>query len=290
MNARVALVVVCGSLVLAAHATAEEFERRIPVARGTRLDVRLHGGEVAVHGWNRDAVRVRATHFSTDSLEAGLVDGIVTVRARLGIGRPHAIDVSIDVPTWMAVTVAGLYVDISVTGTRSDITAETVRGDVRVRGGRGNITLKSIAGDVSLEGAQGRAEVHAANNGVRVTALKGDLRAETVNGNVILKGLQSTSVDVATIGGDIDWEGDIADHGQYRLATHTGDIDVTIPERDNATVSARAFDGQLRSAMRVNVPAARGRSRVSFVLGNGAARLDAETFRGTISLRPAGGS
>jgi hypothetical protein len=78
----------------------------------------------------------------------------------------------------------------------------------------------------------------------------------------------------------------MADRGRYLFATHNGDIDITLPGRDDATVSVRAFDGQFRSSLPVKLPdeGAR-RRRFSFVLGSGAARLDLETFRGTISLR-----
>jgi hypothetical protein len=286
----VAVLVLCGCFTCVAKVAAGDFDQRIAVSRGTRLDARFYGGEVAVRGWNRDAVRVRATLFSTDAIDIAVAGDVVTVRTRALGGRPHPIDVAIDVPAWMPVRVAGPYVDISVRGTQADVAAETVRGDVRVNGGAGTITLKSIEGDVILEGGQGRADVRAANNDVRITGLKGDLFAETVNGTVTLKNLQATSVNVTTIAGDIAWDGDVPDRGRYRLATHNGDIDLTLPEHDNATLSLRPFEGRLRSTMAVNVPGGTGRNPVSLVLGNGAARLDVETFQGTISLRPAGGS
>jgi len=244
-----------------------------------------------VRGWNRDQVRVQATHFRTDTIDVRAVGRAITVRARARLGTPHAIDVDIDVPVWMAVTIAGTYVDISVAGTRADVTAETVRGDVKVTGGVGAMTLKSIEGEVVLDGGEGRADLTAVNNGVRVTGWRGDLLAETVSGSVKLQGLQSTSVEVGTIGGDVSWDGPMSEHGRYQFATHDGDIDVTVPARDNAAVSVRAFEGHFRPTFPVQLPGdwAR-RKRFTFVLGTGTARLDLETFRGTISLRRAGGS
>lgn len=284
----VLIVVLAGLCGLAARAAfAEELDRTLRVARGTSLDVRLFGGEVVVRGWARDEVRLHATHFKTDAIDVRTAGQTVTVRARAGLGRPHAIDLTIDVPVWMAVAVAGTYVDISIAGTRAAVNAETVRGDVNVTGGTGTITLKSIEGEVILEGAEGRASLTAVNNAIRVAGLVGPLVAETVQGSVHLRDVRSLSVDVGTVAGDISWEGRLSPSGHYQLATHEGDIDVTLSPSPDATVSVRAFEGLFRSTLPGNVPNPAGRrKRFSFVLGSGAAHIDLETFRGTISLRP----
>jgi hypothetical protein len=267
-------------------ASGEEFTRTIPVSRGARLDVRLFGGEVVVRGSARSDVRVHATHFRTDRVDVQVTPRGLAVTARSERGAPHAIDMDIDVPSWMPVAVAGTYVDISISDTKADIAAETVRGDVRARGGAGTITLKSIDGEIVLDGAEGKADLHGVNNGVRVADFRGDLFVDTVNGGVRLEGVRSSSIVVGTVGGDVWWDGPIADDGRYQIATHYGDIDVQASSRDNVAVSVRAFEGQFRSTVPVAAAAASDkRKRFSFVLGSGAARLDLETFRGVISLR-----
>ncbi len=289
--ARVGLLLACACLVLPTASVAEDFDRTIAARPGTRLDVRLYGGEVVVHAWDRDSVRVRATHFRTDRIDLRTLAQAIEVRAHARAGVPHAIDLDIAVPAWMSVAVKGTYVEISVQGTRGSITAETVRGDVRVTGGAGTIALKSIEGEVVLEGGTGRAELSAVNNGIRVARLAGDLFAETVNGSVKLEGIESTSVEVGTVGGDLSWDGPMAGKGRYQFATHNGDIDITLPARDDATVSVRAFEGRFRSTFPVKLPDERARrKRFSFTLGAGTARLDLETFGGVITLRRATGS
>jgi hypothetical protein len=266
--------------------SGEDFTRTVAVARGSRLDVRLFGGEVVVRGSARSDVRVHATHFRSDRIDVQVTPRGLVVRARSEQGSPHAIDLDIDVPSWMPVAVAGTYVDIAISDTRADISAETVRGDVRARGGAGTITLKSIEGDVVLDGAEGKAEIHAVNNGVRVAGFRGDLFVDTVNGGVKLEAIRSSSVVVGTVGGDVWWDGPMSDTGRYQFATHYGDIDVQAPPRANVAVSVRLFDGQFRSTEAAAAAAALDkRKRFSFVLGSGSAQLDLETFRGVISLR-----
>jgi hypothetical protein len=276
-------------LLVVPSARAEDFDRTISAPRGARLDVRLFGGEVVVHAWDKDAVRVRATHFRTDTIDLSATDAAVTIRARSRHGTPHAIDFDIQVPAWMPVGIGGTYLDITVEGTQAAVTAETVRGDVKVKGGAGTVSLKSIDGVVALEGARGRAELSSVNNGIRVEGLNGELSADSVNGSVKLRGVQSASVEVSTVGGDISWDGAVTGNGRYQLATHNGDVDVTLPDRSNVTVNVRAFQGEFSCAFPAKLPDEAGRHRrFSFILGSGAARLDLETFGGTINVRRGG--
>jgi hypothetical protein len=273
-------------MLVAGSAGAEQFDRTVPASRDTNLKVRLFGGQVIVHAWDKDAVRVRATHFATDQIEVRAEGRTIGVGARARLGTPHAIDFTIDVPAWMAIDLAGTYLDISVEGTRAAISAQTVRGDIEVKGGAGTIVLKSVEGEVVLEGALGRAELSSTNNGVRVTALDGDLLAETVSGSVTLRGVAASRVDVSTMSGDIDWDGTMKEGGQYLFATHDGDMDVRLAERASATILVRAFEGDVRSTFPLQLPdAAARRKGFTFVLGSGASRVELETFRGVITLR-----
>jgi len=286
----VAVVGVLACLVLAAPAAhAAEFDRTVPATRGTRLDVRLFGGEVVVRAWDREAVRIRATHFSTDTIDVKTEGQVMAVRARSRGGRPHAIDFRIDVPAWMAVSLTGTYLDVRVEGTKAAVTAETVRGDVWVKGGEGELRLKSVEGEVALEGAKGRAELNAVNDIVRVTGFEGDLLVETVSGSVKIQGVNARSAVVSTVSGDIAWDAPLAASGRYELGTHDGDIDVTLPDAASATIGVRAFEGHVRSTYPVKLPEGNAaRKRFSFTLGGGAAALELETFTGTISIRKQG--
>ena len=113
------------TFLLCAGATeAAQFDRTVSAPRGTHLDVRLYAGQVVVRAWDRDAVRVRATHFSTDEIDLRKTGQAFAVRARARRGVPHGIDLEIDVPAWMAVDVAGTYLDVAVEGTAANVAAE----------------------------------------------------------------------------------------------------------------------------------------------------------------------
>jgi DUF4097 and DUF4098 domain-containing protein YvlB len=270
-------------------AQAAEFDKVVPAARGATIDVRLFGGGIAVRGWERDQVRVHATHFATDTIEVVTEGQTITVRSRARTGRPHAIDFTIDVPAWMPVSIAGTYLDISVQGTAAGISARTVRGDVKIAGGAGEIAIASTEGEVVLAGGRGRATLESVNNGIRVTGFEGEVVAESVSGTVTLQSVASPSVAASTVSGDISWDGDLAAGGRYQLATHSGDIDLTLPDPANATLAIRSFEGHVHSMLAEKLPELPARrKRFTLTLGTGGATAELETFTGTISLRRKG--
>jgi hypothetical protein len=169
------------------------------------------------------------------------------------------------------------------------VTVETTRGDIKVTGGSGFVSLKSVQGEVTLEKAKGRIEVRAVNEGIRLADINGDLSAESTNGSIILDRIDSGNVDLYTVNGNISYDGPIKDKGLYRLTTHNGLIAMAIPEKVNAALMVRTYNGGFRSTFPIGGDASERRTkRFTVTLGNGSAHVELESFGGTISLRRPG--
>ena len=154
-------------------------------------------------------------------------------------------------------------------------------------GGNGIISLNSVEGAVSLKGARGRFALESVNDDVTLVDSQGDVKAETVNGDITLESVDAAEVDAGTVNGDIVYRGTIQQTGRYHLATHNGDVTVSVPESAGVVVSVSTFGGDFESAFPVRVSSTRGRN-FSFTLGSGSARLDLESFQGTIRLERPG--
>ncbi len=200
-------------------------------------------------------------------------------------GPPQSVDYDVTVPKGMALTLSGLYTDIKVTGVDAEISAETVQGEITVSGGSGYVSLKSVQGAVTLEGCRGRIEVSSVNEGVTVRGCNGDINAETVNGDIELTGIESSAVDASTVNGDITYEGALRDAGRYRLSTHDGDVNVTIPARSNASVTVATLNGDFESCFPVQLTGVTPRHRFTITIGSGSAKVELESFNGDIKLR-----
>src|SRR4051812_32067035 len=250
-------------------------DQTVNVAKGTKLDVNNFAGDVQVKVWDRDAVRVEATHSDRESIDIKPGEQVLTIRSRsMRGGPPRSLDYSLTIPKWMAISVSGTYADVTIDGVGGDVTVDTTRGDIKVTGGSGFISLKSVQGEITLEKAKGRVEVRAVNEGIRLVDVNGDLSAESTNGSIILDRVDSSNADLYTVNGNISYDGPIKDKGLYRLTTHNGMIAMPVPERVNATVTARTYNGGIRSTFQLPNDAGsseRRSKRLTLTVGNGSA-------------------
>jgi DUF4097 and DUF4098 domain-containing protein YvlB len=265
-----------------------ETDKTVPVTRGSRLAVGNDAGEVVIRTWDRDQLRVRASHSDRVSIDIQNNANIVTIRSR-STGPRGSVDYDITAPNWMPVKVSGQFLYIGIEGAQNEVSAETVRGDIVIKGGSGIVTAKSIHGEIIVEDAKGRINASSVNEAIRVTGAVGEIVAETTNGDISLSKVQGKLVDVATVNGDVQFEGSFSSGGQYRFVTHNGDITLVIPENAGATFTVRTYNGEFQS----NLPTKpvgeirRGR-RATYTLGTGEAEVELESFGGTIRLRRPG--
>jgi DUF4097 and DUF4098 domain-containing protein YvlB len=184
--------------------------------------------------------------------------------------------------------VTGTYSDVTLEGVGGDVNVETNRGDIIVNGGSGFVSLKSVQGEISLRNTRGRVDVSSVNEGIRLADITGDVSAETTNGGIVMERIDSENVDVYAVNGNVTYEGPIREKGTYRLTTHNGTVSLAVPEKANLTLSGRTYNGSFRSSFPVKVEEPNTRRRFSLTFGNGNARVEVETFNGSIVLRRPG--
>lgn len=256
----------------------------IPVERGNRLDVDNFAGEVVVDAWDRDEVRVQSDLSDRQILDAARSGATVRIRTRSRNGGPGSADMRITVPRWMDVHVEGNRLDVEVRGTEGEISVETIGGDVLVEGGTGHVSVRSIQGELLVRNARARVEAVSVNERIGLDNIEGEIYVETTNGDVSLRDIRSDRARASTVNGDIDYRGSIRDNGRYAFSTHNGDVDVTMAETANVTVSVSTFHGEFESDFEVRLTGTRDR-QFTFTLGTGRAQLELESFNGEIRLQ-----
>jgi DUF4097 and DUF4098 domain-containing protein YvlB len=239
-----------GHILLAMAITTTD--QTVNVAKGVKLDVNNFAGDVIVKVWDRDAVRVEATHSDRESIDIKPGDQVLSIRSRSTRGGPpRSLDYTLTIPKWMAISVSGTYADVTMDGVGGDVTVDTTRGDIKVTGGSGFVSLKSVQGEITLEKAKGRVEVRAVNEGIHLADISADVSAESTNGSILLDRIDSSNVDLYTVNGNISYDGAIKDKGLYRLTTHNGLIAMPVAERANAIVTLRTYNGGIRSTFQL---------------------------------------
>ena len=257
----------------------------IAVDRGTRLEVNNFRGEVVVESWGRDEVRIESDLSRRQVLDADRFGATLRVRPRTRNGGPRDAEFRITVPRWMDVRVEGNQVDVDVRGTEGEVSVETIAGDAVVEGGRGLVTVQSIQGEVWIRGARGRVEAQGVNEDITVEDVEGEVYVETTNGDVSLRRIRSSMAKARTVNGDLVYDGTILDDGRYYFATHNGDLEVTVSEDANVTVSVSTYHGEFESEFPVRLTGTTRDREFNFTLGSGRAQLELESFNGEITLR-----
>jgi|SRR5579864_4522856 len=127
---------------------------------------------------------------------------------------------------------------------------------VSLHSSTGPLRVEKLHGDINMEGAAGAVEVRdlsdahlhikTLNGPVSITNVqRGHIEVDSLNGEITLNGVTGPLVEVISTSGKINYVGDFGSSGEYRLSSHTGDIEATIPDTTSADVSARSVRGEV---------------------------------------------
>ena len=271
--------------VLAALAPAQQADTTFAVS-ASRLEVNQLEGVVNVMAWDRDEMRVVADYDEDEGrLDIRQSGGTIHVATKGEWGEPVYGELELSVPRGMAIEMTGVSLEVSIEGSRGDVSVSTAEGSIILAGGSGNVALNAVDGDVTLSAASGKIAINAVDGEVSVSRSDGAIAVTAVDGDVTLEGITSDNVSVNAVDGDIGYNGTIADGGRYVLSTHDGDLNVLIPDGSNARISIDTFSGDLDTDFPVELEGDFGKKRISFTVGTGKALVELSAFDGTISLK-----
>lgn len=251
-------------------------------ARGT-VTVVCQQGAVIVVGSDRNEIRVRARtengaiRFTSNGLRATLEPAS---GRNCNDGR-----FEITVPAGSRVGARSWSGSVSARALRGDLEIRSHSADIDLRD-VGRVDVESLSGDVTIQGVTGEAVVHTVSGDVELGAARGDVEVETVSGDIDLRDVVAKQIRSHTTSGDLSFTGPIAADGRYEYNTHSGEIRLVLPSDVGAQLNVGTFNGEIESDFPITLQSGtqHGNRRLSFTLGQGTARIIAETFSGDITL------
>jgi len=262
---------------------AADSDTTIRVERGARLRVRTFGGDITVTAWDRNELRIRADHSRRTRVVIERSGSVIDVGGRGEMGTPSVIDFELTVPQWMALELGGMNADVRIDGVRAPVRVETLQGDIHLTGGDESVSLTTTNGEIDVRGATGRLDLRAVSGDVRVRDARGDVSAESVSGEVQLVDVDARSVEAQSVSGEVTLIGNLVDGGTYSLYSHSGDINLGIPERSSALIRLTSASGDIWLGLEGQAERA-GRRRQTVRLGRGSASVELETFSGSVRV------
>lgn len=284
------LIALVGSVLPAvAHAQGDAFRRSqidtvVPLERDGSVDLTIISGRIRVVGWDRQDVKISAR------IERGYIqmDGGRS-RVRLGVesdrGRAGEAVFELSVPRGTRVVMNSTSGDLFSSGTRGEVNAESVSGDVEVSDVVHRLAVEAVSGSLQINNVVGDVRAESVSGRVEMRNVEGDIEAESVSGRIMLLDVKSNFVKAGTVSGRVGFAGSIDPAGRYEFESHSGGVRIAIPEGTGAMLRVETFSGHVESDFPVTLQPSRGSdNRFEFQIGNGRARISAESFSGSINI------
>lgn len=215
-------------------------ESRLDIFPGGTVNVVNSAGSVTLHSGSGRQVTVVATSHSA---KVEIDQETTPDRRRVEIlthakpdQKPTAeearVDYDITVPAGVSVIVSTATAPISVDGLSGEmISLSSDTGQIGVRNvSKAHVHVRSVTAPVTLAAIAG-----------------GHVEITTAGGTVQLSNVSGPLVNVGTTSGNITYQGDCSGGGAYTLTTHSGIIDVTLPETASFDLSARSVTGVVQN-------------------------------------------
>jgi hypothetical protein len=273
---------VMGALVLLGM--PQQTDTVFPVQGATSLEVDSPGGSIVVTGWDRSEVRIQAEHSHRTYVDVRRRGDRITVEGDARRGPASIVDFTISVPRSMAVSLDGMYTDLTVDGVEGDVTAETLQGDVTVKGGAGDVKASATTGKVLIQGARGRVDTETAAGDIRLVDVSGDVVGESAGGNIVFENVRPRSVDVGTTGGHIRFDGVLDPNGTYYFGSYGGSVILVLPEGTAASMSLASVHSTAVTNLGGELQRFPSGDRHQVNVNGGGAVVEIETFGGRIAV------
>jgi hypothetical protein len=126
---------------------------------------------------------------------------------------------------------------VSLRSSEGTLHAQGLRGDVILQAETATIEVSDIS-DAHLH-------VRTLSGPINLTGIRNSyLEVQSVSGNVNLHNVTGSSVEVNSVRGRIDYDGDPGPAGEYRLMSHSGDLEVSIPTSASVEIKSRSMKGE----------------------------------------------
>jgi DUF4097 and DUF4098 domain-containing protein YvlB len=231
--------------------TREEAQR---LAEGLRVGPRREGSRVVV-----GASMVMEARRRID-LEIDVPAGVaVTVEVAKGDVRAEGLDGLVqmqvargdvqvaDQPERLVLSIASG--DVTVKRAGSDVSLDIKSGDVTAIDVRGKLTGRILNGDIECQRCAAVA-LDVLSGDVSVADTEGDIELEVRNGDLDITRARGRSVRPRTLSGDVHVTvAALPEGGTLSVETMRGDIDVSLPADSRATIDAATMSGDVACAL-----------------------------------------
>ena len=271
----------------------KKIERKLPLGMEGALRVVNMVGSVVVHGWAKDTVLVRGTLGAGDSFfMGGGYTGAKMFVESLNDRDPKPTKLEIWVPSGVRLWIKTATANIDVSDVAGGLDLYVVSGTIDVTGNPHELNAEAIDGDIHITGSPAWVRAKSASGAITLQGASPDAGLSTVSGPIKVDGgtglFERTKIETVT--GNISFAGRLDRSGAFDFDSHSGSIDIAIPEKTGATFSVVTIAGTITNNLSRKTPISgrfgRG-AELSSEESGGGAKVSVRTFKGPVTLRRA---
>lgn len=290
------------------HDLGEQMERTIPASQNVALSLCLASGNITVHGWDRQEVKVMAASLRQLELQGGgmnpsqRVEVLASNGAGSQPGEPLAsecravTDMEINVPRGATVEIRLRGGDIEVSEV-DEVRIKNMSGDISVSGVARAVEATTISGDLTLINSAGRVKLATVSGDIDATNIRAlepgdDFSAISTSGDITLDNVAQARVGANTTSGMITLTGELARRGSYAFNTFSGDVVLNIPQSSAFRINAVTPQGSITTDFAVKAAGegdSQSPTREGRLVGTYGAsdwsNLNIHSFSGTVRLQ-----
>jgi hypothetical protein len=269
----------------------KKIERRLPLGMEGALRVVNMVGSVVVHGWSKDTVLVRGTLAPGDNFfMGGGYKGAKMFVESLNDRDPKPTRLEIWVPARVRLWIKTATANIDVSDVEGGLDLYVVSGTIDVTGNPHELNAEAIDGDIHITGSPSWVRAKSATGAITLQGASPDAGLSTVSGPIKVDGgtgvFERTKIETVT--GNVSFAGRLDRSGGFDFDTHSGSIDIAIPEKMGVTFSVVTIAGSITNNLSKKTPIpgrfGRGAELTSEESGGGA-KVSVRTFKGPVTLR-----
>ena len=271
----------------------KKIERKLPLGMEGALRVVNMVGSVVVHGWAKDTVLVRGTLGAGDSFfMGGGYTGAKMFVESLNDRDPKPTRLEIWVPSRVRLWIKTATANIDVSDVAGGLDLYVVSGTIDVSGNPHELNAEAIDGDIHITGSPAWVRAKSATGAITLQGASPDVGLSTVSGPIKVDGgtglFERTKIETVT--GNISFAGRLDRSGAFDFDSHSGSIDIAIPDKTGATFSVVTIAGAITNNLSRKAPISgrfgRG-AELSSEESGGGAKVSVRTFKGPVMLRRA---
>lgn len=287
LTAAVVALLCCASPLAAQN----KIERKIPLGMEGALRIVNMVGSVVVHGWSKDTVLVRGSLGPADRFFAG--GGYTGAKMFVESENdrdPKPARLEVWVPARVRLWIKTATANIDVNDVTGGLDLYVVSGTITVNGNPHELNAEAIDGDIHVAGSPSWLRAKTATGSITFQGASSDVGLSTVSGPIKVEGGIFERAKLETVTGNIIFGGKLDRSGVFDFDTHSGSVDIAIPDRTPVSVSVVTIAGTIANNLskKTPIPGRFGRgAELTMDLSDGGAKMSIRTFKGPVTLRRA---